>query len=40
MTTTVLYESKEARDEVLKSPMDTGVAASYDTLDGVLAAQR
>ena len=40
MTTTVLYESKDARDEVLKSPMDTGVAASYDTLDGILAAQR
>ena len=37
MTTTVRYESKEARDGVLKSPMDTGVAASYDTLDGVLA---
>ena len=40
MTTTVLYASKEARDGVLKSPMDTGVAASYDTLDKVLAAQR
>jgi uncharacterized protein YndB with AHSA1/START domain len=40
MTTTVLYESKEARDGVLKSPMDTGVAASYDTLDGVLASLR
>jgi uncharacterized protein YndB with AHSA1/START domain len=40
MTTTVLYESKEARDGVLKSPMDTGVAASYDTLDGVLKSLR
>jgi len=40
MTTTVLYESKEARDGVLKSPMDTGVAASYDTLDGVLKSMR
>jgi uncharacterized protein YndB with AHSA1/START domain len=40
MTTTVLYESKEARDEVLKSPMDTVVAASYETLDTVLASQR
>jgi uncharacterized protein YndB with AHSA1/START domain len=39
-TTTVRYESKEARDGVLKSPMDTGVAASYDTLDGVLASLR
>jgi uncharacterized protein YndB with AHSA1/START domain len=40
MTTTVLYQSKEARDGVLKSPMDKGVAASYDTLDGVLASIR
>jgi hypothetical protein len=40
MTTTVLYESKEARDGVLKSPMDTGVAASYETLDGVLKSIR
>jgi uncharacterized protein YndB with AHSA1/START domain len=40
MTTTVLYESKEARDGVLKSGMATGVAASYDTLDGVLASSR
>jgi uncharacterized protein YndB with AHSA1/START domain len=40
MTTTVLYASKEARDGVLKSGMDTGVAASYDTLDGILASQR
>ena len=36
MTTTVEYESKEARDGVLKSGMSSGVAASYDTLDGVL----
>ena len=40
MTTTVLYESKEARDGVLKTGMDTGVSASYDTLDGILASQR
>jgi uncharacterized protein YndB with AHSA1/START domain len=40
MTTTVLYESKEARDGVLKTPMDKGVAASYDTLDTVLASIR
>ena len=40
MTTTVLYESKAARDGVLKSPMETGVAASYDVLDGVLASLR
>jgi uncharacterized protein YndB with AHSA1/START domain len=36
-TTTVLYASKEARDGVLKSPMSTGVAESYDKLDEVLA---
>ena len=40
MTTLVRYESKEARDGVLKTPMDTGVAASYDTLDCVLASLR
>ena len=40
MTTTVRCESKEARDGMLKSSMDTGVAASYDTLDGVLASLR
>jgi uncharacterized protein YndB with AHSA1/START domain len=40
MVTTMRYDSKEARDAVLKSPMDTGVAASYDTLDAVLASLR
>ena len=40
MVTTVLYQSKEARDGVLKSGMDTGVAASYETLDGVLSSLR
>lgn len=38
LTTTVRYESKEARDAVLKSPMEQGVAAGYDALDRVLAA--
>ena len=38
MTTTVLYESKEIRDAVLKSPMESGVAKSYDKLAEVLAA--
>ena len=38
MTTTVLYASKEIRDAVLKSPMETGVAKSYDKLAEVLAA--
>jgi uncharacterized protein YndB with AHSA1/START domain len=35
-TTTVLYASKAVRDAVLKSPMDKGVAESYDKLDEVL----
>jgi len=38
VTTTVRYASKEARDGVLKSPMETGVAQSYDKLAEVLAA--
>jgi uncharacterized protein YndB with AHSA1/START domain len=38
-TTTVLYASKEIRDAVLKSPMETGVAESYDNLDEVLASK-
>ncbi len=37
VTTTVLYASKEARDGVLKSPMEGGVAKSYDKLAEVLA---
>jgi uncharacterized protein YndB with AHSA1/START domain len=36
-TTTVLYASREVRDAVLKSPMDRGVAESYDQLAEVLA---
>jgi uncharacterized protein YndB with AHSA1/START domain len=36
-TTTVLYGSREIRDAVLKSPMERGVAESYDKLDEVLA---
>jgi uncharacterized protein YndB with AHSA1/START domain len=35
-TTTVLYSSKAARDGVLKSPMEKGVAEGYDKLDEVL----
>jgi uncharacterized protein YndB with AHSA1/START domain len=31
--TTVTYDSKETRDGVLQSPMETGVAASYDRLE-------
>jgi uncharacterized protein YndB with AHSA1/START domain len=39
MTQTLLYESREARDGVLKSPMETGMVASYDRLEEVLAAK-
>jgi uncharacterized protein YndB with AHSA1/START domain len=34
---TVLYESRQARDGVLKTPMEKGVAMSYDRLEGLLA---
>jgi uncharacterized protein YndB with AHSA1/START domain len=37
LTTTMLYASKEARDSVLKSGMESGVAASYDRLAEMLA---
>jgi len=37
VTTTVLYESREARDAVLKTPMTRGVAESYDRLAELLA---
>jgi uncharacterized protein YndB with AHSA1/START domain len=36
LTLTVLYESKEARDAVLKTPMSQGVGMSYDRLEEVL----
>lgn len=36
LTTTVLYESREIRDAVLKSGMEQGVAASYDRLAELL----
>ena len=36
-TTTVLYESRDVRDAVLKSPMDKGVAEGYDRLAELLA---
>jgi uncharacterized protein YndB with AHSA1/START domain len=39
MTQTMLYESREAREVVLKSPMEQGVVASYDRLENVLASQ-
>jgi uncharacterized protein YndB with AHSA1/START domain len=39
VTTTVRYASKAVRDAVLKSPMESGVAESYDKLDEVLASR-
>jgi uncharacterized protein YndB with AHSA1/START domain len=38
LTQTLLYESREARDAVLESPMEQGVRASYDRLAELLAA--
>jgi uncharacterized protein YndB with AHSA1/START domain len=37
VTTTVLYQSRKVRDAVLKSPMERGVAESYDKLAELLA---
>jgi len=37
VTQTMRYASQEVRDAILKSPMETGVAASYDKLEEVLA---
>ena len=37
LTQTMLYESQEARDAVLKSGMEQGVEASYDRLEEMLA---
>jgi uncharacterized protein YndB with AHSA1/START domain len=37
MTLTVQYESREARDGVLASPMQTGLDAGYSRLDQYLA---
>jgi len=37
LTHTVLYDSREARDGVLKSPMESGVVESYNTLETLLA---
>ena len=38
VTQTVLYDSRETRDGVLKSPMESGLTASYDRMEEVLAA--
>jgi uncharacterized protein YndB with AHSA1/START domain len=39
VTQTVLYQSREARDGVVKSGMEHGVAMSYDRLEQLLASQ-
>lgn len=36
LTGTVTYETREIRDEVLRSPMESGVAIAYDRLEGLL----
>lgn len=36
LTQTILYNSRETRDAVLKSPMQTGMAASYNRLERFL----
>ncbi len=38
LTNTVTYESKEVRDSVLQTPMESGVAYSYDQLAELLEA--
>ena len=40
LTQTLLYESREARDAVLKSPMEEGVVAGYDRLAELLATKQ
>ena len=37
LSVTMRYETRETRDEVLKSGMESGVATSYDRLDQILA---
>jgi uncharacterized protein YndB with AHSA1/START domain len=37
MTNTMQYASREVRDAVLKTPMEQGMAASYDNLEQLLA---
>jgi uncharacterized protein YndB with AHSA1/START domain len=38
LTLTVLYQSREARDGVLKSGMESGVSAGFDKMEELLAA--
>ena len=39
LRTTMLLESREARDEVLESGMESGVIVSYDRLEEILSSQ-
>lgn len=39
LTQTIRYESREIRDGVLKTPMEQGVAASYNQLESLLASE-
>jgi uncharacterized protein YndB with AHSA1/START domain len=36
LTMTVRYDTRETRDMVLRSPMESGVAASFDRLEAIL----
>jgi uncharacterized protein YndB with AHSA1/START domain len=40
LTTTMRYESREAREVVLKSPMERGLVESYNMLEQVLSTLR
>ena len=40
LTQTVLYDTPAARDAVLKSPMESGVAAGYDRLEQLLGSMQ
>jgi uncharacterized protein YndB with AHSA1/START domain len=37
LTNTILYNSRQARDAVLKTPMEQGMAVGYDRLEELLA---
>jgi uncharacterized protein YndB with AHSA1/START domain len=39
LTQTLLYESREARDSIIKSGMESGVTRSYDRLEEQLASR-
>lgn len=39
LTQTLLYESRDARDRVLRSPMDEGLSAGFDSLAAIVVAE-